>query len=518
MSIRNHQRGDTILEVLICIAVLGFLLAAAFSLANRNQTNARQAQERVEALQIANSQLELFKTYVDLHKLPPNNYFCMEPNDTIAPIVPGPGIIPASTIPVSPNAAATYPAQCVQGRYSFALWSPSVSGAIQARPDVYAVTVRWQSAGSSVTNEEVKIFYTIYDTQNITFQPPPPPGGPVSSIGIRPGFPNSVAPGGSTQILWNTDATATSCVGTNFPSPPLIPPRTSTFSTGPLAASRTYTLTCSNSVGTPGNTAAVTVPVVTPLSSPVTITPNAGNFPAWHMFNTGGVRPEQIFVVRNLATSPAPINLSNVSLSNPNSSFTITENLCNNATLPPGGSCSVTVQFYPPSGLANNRLGNAGLKTGTLTINNNSGVSPTNAALGGWAVSDRMGPDDRMYATGDDNDNAARGLRSYNAACYNNAFSCGNLLVLWSNGNLVEYTNAITGSVAWMTGATPGTQMYMQGSDGNLVLYTAGFVPVYNTGMAYGGVWLMLFPDSQLWRMNPAWNSGSYSGYSRIWP
>ncbi len=179
----------------------------------------------------------------------------------------------------------------------------------------------------------------------------------------------------------------------------------------------------------------------------------------------------------------------------------------------------MNIQFFPPSGGANNSLGNAGLKTATLSINNSNGVAATNAVLTGWAVSDRMAPGDRMYITGDDNDNAARGLRAYNVSCYNNAFACGNLLVMWANGNLVEYTDAIAGSVAFATGATSATQLIMQPGDGNLVMYDSVGNPIYARGPVGANAWLMLFTDSQLWRMQPSYAAPDYSaGYDRVWP
>jgi len=62
MSIRRlKSSGDTIVEVLLAIAVLGAVLSAAYVSANRSQKNIRQAQERGEALQFVQAQLELIK-------------------------------------------------------------------------------------------------------------------------------------------------------------------------------------------------------------------------------------------------------------------------------------------------------------------------------------------------------------------------------------------------------------------------------------------------------------------------
>lgn len=53
-----NNRGDTIIEVLVVLAVLGLAVSIAYATANRSLLNARQAQENTEATEIAQSQLE----------------------------------------------------------------------------------------------------------------------------------------------------------------------------------------------------------------------------------------------------------------------------------------------------------------------------------------------------------------------------------------------------------------------------------------------------------------------------
>lgn len=57
------QSGDTIIEVLIAMTVIGMVLGASFAIANRATLTGRAAQERTEALKLAESQLELLKVY-----------------------------------------------------------------------------------------------------------------------------------------------------------------------------------------------------------------------------------------------------------------------------------------------------------------------------------------------------------------------------------------------------------------------------------------------------------------------
>ncbi len=182
----KQQCGDTIMEVMICIAILGFVLAAAFGLASRNQTSARQSQERSEALQIADGQLELLRSYAGLYKLPDttHRWFCLTDNPD--PTTDDIDIVdqPASGPPA--NAAAdtnpdSYNSACRQGtdqRYWVTIWSGNQSipprqpsAALGAQAGVYVVTVRWDSAGGDIPREETNIFYAITDASLPNYSP-----------------------------------------------------------------------------------------------------------------------------------------------------------------------------------------------------------------------------------------------------------------------------------------------------------------------------------------------------------
>ena len=59
--LRLSQRGDTIVEVMIAAVVLTLIIGAAYSIASRSLKAGRQAQERSEALKIAEGQAETIK-------------------------------------------------------------------------------------------------------------------------------------------------------------------------------------------------------------------------------------------------------------------------------------------------------------------------------------------------------------------------------------------------------------------------------------------------------------------------
>lgn len=56
-----RQRGDTLVEVLIAIAVVSMVLGGAYAVTNRSLLATRAAQERAIALKLAESQVERIK-------------------------------------------------------------------------------------------------------------------------------------------------------------------------------------------------------------------------------------------------------------------------------------------------------------------------------------------------------------------------------------------------------------------------------------------------------------------------
>lgn len=61
----KSQAGDTIIEVLIALAVLGSIITGGYAIATRSLNGVRIAQERGEALKIAETQAEIIKQFFD---------------------------------------------------------------------------------------------------------------------------------------------------------------------------------------------------------------------------------------------------------------------------------------------------------------------------------------------------------------------------------------------------------------------------------------------------------------------
>ena len=61
MRLRLNKAGDTLVEVLIAISVVSVVLAGAYVMTNRSLSSTRDAQERVNATKLAETQIEIIK-------------------------------------------------------------------------------------------------------------------------------------------------------------------------------------------------------------------------------------------------------------------------------------------------------------------------------------------------------------------------------------------------------------------------------------------------------------------------
>lgn len=89
--VKLNSLGDTIVEVLICMAIVSGALSYSYSVARRGLINVRQAEERSQSVQLAQQQIERLKEYLK------NN-----PNTTTAPppvTAPKVSILPPSGTP-----------------------------------------------------------------------------------------------------------------------------------------------------------------------------------------------------------------------------------------------------------------------------------------------------------------------------------------------------------------------------------------------------------------------------------
>ena len=420
----RSQRGDTIAEVLICIAVLSFILSISYGLANRSSLAVRQSQERSEAQKISEAQIESLKAYLS------------DPNHTV----------PAT------SADGTSNAFCLK------------NGAIVSVPDVNNLPADC-SAGTQDTPGvgRYKTYIVLYNGSYTSKTSWPKVTGGSDQVTFA--YKVYLASATSTDLTGGTSGSVATCPASQW-----------------LNSAGLCKYICDNGddddgdgridlldPGCGGNSqrTSETGPAVAGSIS------GNGDFGSWHLANNGGTRNTRTFTITN-TSNDAPLNLTTATLSGANTNvFSITSNGCANRSLAragqPNSTCNITVQFYPPSGGTNNRLGNAGLKNATLTVSNSSGVAATTTALVGRAFSDQAGPGDIITGS------TQYYLHTYNPACYNNVEACGSAFTgVAGNGNLIlGNTYCLWGG--WGPGgygnySGDANKLIMQ-SDGNLVFY-----------------------------------------------
>jgi prepilin-type N-terminal cleavage/methylation domain-containing protein len=88
----RRQAGDTIVEVMVVLAVLGLAISISYTTANRSLLDARQAQENAQASELLQSQVENLRAlavngpsdpnYIFI-TTPPGQLFCIKADNTV---------------------------------------------------------------------------------------------------------------------------------------------------------------------------------------------------------------------------------------------------------------------------------------------------------------------------------------------------------------------------------------------------------------------------------------------------
>lgn len=87
------QRGDSIVEVIIVLAVLSLALSIAYATSNQSLLATRQAQENSQATEILRSQLETLRSYTAVDSTSANyifraTKFCIDSGGAVKDIIP----------------------------------------------------------------------------------------------------------------------------------------------------------------------------------------------------------------------------------------------------------------------------------------------------------------------------------------------------------------------------------------------------------------------------------------------
>lgn len=136
------MRGDTIVEVLLAMSVVGIVLGAAFGIANRSIALGQDAQERTEALKIAESQLELFRSQypVDssLRARLDNQAFCFDMT------TPSPTVLDATNAKCKDKNPLG-----AEGFFTIVITPPGIADPTGS----YSFEVNWERIGRSAAGE-----------------------------------------------------------------------------------------------------------------------------------------------------------------------------------------------------------------------------------------------------------------------------------------------------------------------------------------------------------------------------
>jgi type II secretory pathway pseudopilin PulG len=160
----RNQRGDTIVEVIIAVAVISSVLAGAFTVSQASTLGVRNSQEHAETLNILQSQVEYVRSMALQETSntsgvfdPTYEVYCINDSNPAAPVIVeipfGGGAIP----PIASDNFTAYPAACKKGqdsRYHVAIEYNQTDG-------VFRFSGRWDRLGGGQKNN-AELKYRIY--------------------------------------------------------------------------------------------------------------------------------------------------------------------------------------------------------------------------------------------------------------------------------------------------------------------------------------------------------------------
>lgn len=152
-----HQTGDTIVEVMVSLAIISMVLGASYAVANRSLRGVQTSQERTEASQIAQTMIETVKQYAtkdDMSVFPAiSSDVCFSSELTdISPAPPGTRVAPVAFNPAHPF--------CNQGFYRRHVVITPIAVPLGQPPEYeYAAIVEWSSLTGLTSSNQAVIRY-----------------------------------------------------------------------------------------------------------------------------------------------------------------------------------------------------------------------------------------------------------------------------------------------------------------------------------------------------------------------
>lgn len=155
-----NQRGDTIVEVLIALAILASALGIGYAAASSGLKGTQQASEHSQALKIAQAQAETLNTNSANSSLyNTGNVFCYNGIAYTDWASAGLGTHhPPATASTDPLDGTDYPGGCMQG-----LFHTSVAYTGSVPNDTFTITVRWVAV-TGRGNDQVQLNYRVHQS------------------------------------------------------------------------------------------------------------------------------------------------------------------------------------------------------------------------------------------------------------------------------------------------------------------------------------------------------------------
>lgn len=148
MSAKYKQRGDTIIEVLIAIAVAASVLGIVFATSARNLHAIRDVQERSEATRLVQGQIEALRYAISkAASLPTGTPFCMKGQNLVLGFT---GAVPNPVL--LSEEFSQYPPGCktVDELYNYAIVGDAAG--------TYRFYARWDSLTASGRDQIIMVY------------------------------------------------------------------------------------------------------------------------------------------------------------------------------------------------------------------------------------------------------------------------------------------------------------------------------------------------------------------------
>lgn len=157
----RRQSGDTIVEVIIVLAVLGLAIGISYATANRSLQATRQAEENTQATEILQGQLESLRSYAGINDSANSHYvyqasnaFCIDSTGNVVKSTMLSNLDVASA--THTDIPTNYPGGChVNNLYDIAI------GYDESQTETFTARVTWDDV-TGVGKDTVTLVYRLH--------------------------------------------------------------------------------------------------------------------------------------------------------------------------------------------------------------------------------------------------------------------------------------------------------------------------------------------------------------------